>query len=303
MVQCHKCKLFVSTNKDDTLKCRGGCETMWHKKCVRNLKKFEQHGLCENCQKNDGNSPITPPKFVVDSKETSAQDILSQVNQKLEIVHKMEKTLEEMKNTIDFYAEQYQQMVDFKQRAEKKLTSLEQKNIYLEKCNKALEERIQDMEQREKENNIEIFGLEKRNNEVTMEVVKNIAQNLNLNPTDIIDAVRVGKENEDKNKPQPVIVTMRNKQTRNKWMAKRKTVITNAQFYNNESSKRIYFNDDLPKFKRQLLWETKDQLKPMFSYIWVQDHNILVKKDGNEKKIHKIRSHEDIKMLLKSSSS
>lgn len=299
MAQCHKCKLFVSTNKDDILKCRGACETVWHKKCVRKLKKFEQRGLCDNCQINESNSPIPPPTLDVDLSETSAQNILSELNKKLGIIHKMEKTLEEMKTTIDFYAEQYQEMVEFKQKAEKKFTALEQKNTHLEKCNKALEERIQELEQREKENNVEIFGLEKRNNEVIMNVVKNIAQKLSLNSTDIIDAVRVGKENEDKNKPQPVIVTLRNKQTRNAWIAKRKTVFTNGQIYNNDSAKRIYINDDLPKFKRQLLWETKDQLKSIFSYIWVQDYNILVKKDSNEKKIYKIRSQDDIKILRK----
>lgn len=282
------------------MKCRV-CETVWHRKCVRNTKFFEKYGSCDNCQKSEVSSPIPSSKLDVDPNETSAQDILSEVNKKLAIIHKVEKTLDDMKNAIDFYAEQYQEMVDFKQKAEKKFNSLEQRNIYLEKCNKALEERIQELEQREKESNVEIFGLEKRNSEVIIEVVKNMAHQLSLNPTDIVDAVRVGKESENKNKPQPVIVTMINKQTRNKWIAKRKTVITNNMIYNNDSSKRIYINEDLPKYKRQLLWEAKDQLKSKYTYIWVQDSNILIRKDSNEKKIYKIRSQEDIKMLLKNS--
>lgn len=75
---------------------------------------------------------------------TTAQNILTEVNKELDIIHKMN----DMKDTIDFYAEQYQQKGEFKQKAEKKF-SLEQKKNYLEKCNKALEERLQELEERE----------------------------------------------------------------------------------------------------------------------------------------------------------
>lgn len=45
----------------------------------------------------------------------------------------------------------YQHLIEFKKEAQKKIKSLEQKNIYLEKCDTALEERIQEIEMREKE--------------------------------------------------------------------------------------------------------------------------------------------------------
>ncbi|KAJ2941114.1 hypothetical protein O0L34_g10349 [Tuta absoluta] len=302
MAHCQKCKQFISTNKNDNLKCtKEGCETVWHKKCVQNLKKFERLGICENCQESGKQSPSPQEKIEINPKDTSGQSVLSELNKKLEIIHKMEKTLEDMKNDIAFYAAQYQEMVEFKKKTEKKLTSLEQKNVYLEKCNKALEERIQTLEQREKENNVEIFGMEKSDNEETINVVKKLAEKLSLNPEDISEAVRVGREKLEKDKPQPVIVTMQSRQARDKWIAKRKTTITNGQLYNNNSTKRIYINEDLPRYKRLLLWEAKNQLKPLFKYIWVQDYNILVKKDDIEKKIYKIRSQDDIKLLLSSS--
>ncbi|VVD05319.1 unnamed protein product [Leptidea sinapis] len=84
-------------------------------------------------------------------------------------------------------------MVKFKAESEKKVKSLEQRNVYLDKCNKALDERVLDMEQGLKASNGEIVGLEKQENEITTEVAKRIAQKLRLDPNNIEDASRVGR--------------------------------------------------------------------------------------------------------------
>lgn len=70
------------------------------------------------------------------------ENVLVEVNTKLEILYTMKKKIEELTETVDFYSEQYQQMFEFKQSAERKITAMEQKNFYLEKYCKALEERI-----------------------------------------------------------------------------------------------------------------------------------------------------------------
>ncbi|VVC87901.1 unnamed protein product [Leptidea sinapis] len=121
----------------------------------------------------------------------------------------MEKKLEDISEAVDFYTEQYQEMVKFKAESEKKIKSLEQRNVYLDKCNKALEERVLDMEQGVKASNVEIVGLEKQENEITTEAVKRIAQKLKLDPNNIEDAFRVGREKPNDKKPQPIIVKLK----------------------------------------------------------------------------------------------
>ncbi|CAB3241326.1 unnamed protein product [Arctia plantaginis] len=149
----------------------------------------------------------------------------------------------------------YQILLDFKEESQKKMKTLEQKNVYLEKCNKALEERVQELEMKDKEKNIEIHGLEKHENENTKLVVQKMAQKLNLDPNDIEEAQRVGQEKPDDTKPKTVLVTLRSKSARSSWMlVKKKNKITNNKVYDNGSEKRIYINEDLPKYKRQLLW-------------------------------------------------
>ncbi|XP_073947852.1 uncharacterized protein, partial [Choristoneura fumiferana] len=176
---------------------------------------------------------------------------------------------------------------------------LENKNIYLEKCNKALEERVQELETREKEKNLEIHGLDTQSNENTKSIVQELAQKLNLNPKDVDDAQRVGQEKPDITKPKIVLVKLRSKTARDSWLQIRKqSKLTNNKIYSNGSDKQIFINEDLPRYKRQLLWTVRTSLKSKgFQYIWVQNGNILVKKNSEEKKIYNIRSEVDLKRI------
>lgn len=144
---------------------------------------------------------------------------------------------------------------------------MNKKNVFLEKCNKALEERVEELEMKEKEKSLEICGLEDRPNENTKQVVQDVAKL--FDPDEIEEAERVGKEKPNEQRPRIVKVKLRTRQARIKWMmAKKEHIITNRKLYSNANEKRIYINEDLPKQKRQLLWLTRNKLKEKgFLYI------------------------------------
>ena len=118
---------------------------------IKNIKQFAQTSTCDDCQ-NARNSPPLPrnPSGNVSSDVTS-EKVLEDINKKLEVIYCVEKKIQDLTTSIEFYGEMYQRLIEFKEEAQKKIKSLEQKNIYLEKCNTALEERIQEIEMREKE--------------------------------------------------------------------------------------------------------------------------------------------------------
>ncbi|KAI5639189.1 hypothetical protein NE865_08254 [Phthorimaea operculella] len=289
MVQCKKCKQFLSLNKDETVKCTGGCEGVFHKKCVTNPKNFS---TCTECTKAGSNpkhgSPgTTDPKVKITlNPNESGEKILAEVNKKLAVLYTMEERLTELTKSVTFCSEQYQQMLEFKDEAEKKFKIMEQKNIYLQKCNKALEERVLELESKEKEKSLEILGLEMKENENIKNTVQELATKLDLDPEEIEDAQRVGQEKPEADKPKIVLVTLKSKNARNKWLlAKKGQRITNNKVYGNGSDKNIYINEDIPKYKKQLLWMVRNKLKPMgFQFIWIQNSNILAKKNNEEKK-------------------
>lgn len=303
MVQCKKCKLFLSlkgVSSNETLKCIS-CDSYYHKKCVRNVKTFADLGKCEDCSKS---SPLHTPKLSIDPSKATTEGILTEINKKLEILYKMRKTLDDLTESVDFYAEQYLELMQYKENSEKRIKALEQKNINLEKCNLALEERVVALESRDREKNIEIVGLEKIEGENLKETVEKIAQKLNLNSNQIVEVRRVGAERpnnaEQRPRPRPVVVTLTSRAARDQWLLKRKTRLTNADIYNNQSSKPIFINEDISKRQRQLFWLTKTDLKSKYKYIWINRGCILVRKDDENRKIHTIRSEQDINRLIQS---
>lgn len=294
MVQCKKCKQFVSKVKDDLLQCEGPCESAYHKKCIKFPKRFLCNGLCEECRAlQDSQGELSPPQ---EGQSPAIAHSLDELNNKMDVVFKMEKKIEEMASRMDLLAERYQVMVEFKETAEKKISSLENKNIYLEKCNKALEERVAAMEMKEKENNVEISGLDVTDDENINNVVVKVAHKLKLEEKFIKEARRVGsiKTAETKNRPRPVVVTLTSREARNQWIKQRKTHITNHDIFGNNNKSLVYINEDLTPAIKQLFWLTKSQLKPTFKYIWIQNSRILVKKNDVENKIYNIRSETDI---------
>lgn len=157
MVQCKKCKLFVSKTKDEVVRCKGSCESIFHKKCAQAIKSLVETEFCNECQMKECGNDTThfaasPAGIPTGTKSSAAGDgsVLAEINRKLDILFTMKKTLDDIVESVDFYAEQYQTLIKFKEKSEKKITALEQRNIYIEKCFKALEERITQLEYKEK---------------------------------------------------------------------------------------------------------------------------------------------------------
>lgn len=297
MVNCKKCKLFLAKSKDDIVKCKGTCGAVCHKKCAKKL--FLVNGRCEDCAQTPVGSSRESSVVNVDAAGLDAETALIEINKKIEIIYGMQKTLAELAESVDFYAEKYQELTQKQEKTEKKLTAMEQRNTYLEKYAKALEERIVILESKEYENKIEIAGLETQEGEKIENTVLNIAKKLDLDPGNVETAQRINNK-QNGAQPNPVIITLKTKAARNQWIAKRKNRITNNDVYNNGNRKPIYINEVLTKSTRQLLWMTKKELNGIYKYIWVQDGKILVRKGDTERKIFTVRS-EDFLTKLKSS--
>lgn len=283
----------MSIAKDETIKCKGSCEAVFHKKCVtRGTFKNEK---CEDCvslpESHPGSPCVEEPDIVL---------TLAAMNRKMDVVYKMEKKLSELTELVDFVSEKYDHLIKYQKSTEIKLKFLENQNIYLEKYNKSLEERVNELEEIDKQRKVEIAGLEKKENEDVAKIIVQVAGKLQMNISQIESAERVGREKPDADKPLPVVVTLRTKEARGEWIASRKKRLTNGEVYGTNNDSRIYINENLTRYKRNLLWVTKNQLKKTFKYIWVQDGKILIRKSDEQKKIISIRTERDIERVIES---
>lgn len=306
MVLCKLCKLSIGRLKADAkTKCKGSCAGVYHKNCAEKIKGFTNTQLCDECQ--DSPIPKAGHSINLEVAKATPEKILAAVNEKLAIVFNMKNTLEEMADDISFYAQKYQELVESKAIADKKIKALEHKNVHLEICNKALEERVAYLEIKEKENNVELYGLQGIENESVESCVKKIADQLGMDHGKISEIKWVGantaaavakkqRDNSARAKPRPVVITLSTRDARNQWLATRKThKLTNDDVFENGDNQRIYVNEDLTNYTRNLLWTAKNELKSLFRYIWVQNGRVLMRKDDpQETKIRVIRTLHDI---------
>lgn len=303
MVVCKKCKLYLSVrgNSGEVVKCKGPCEAYFHKKCARAIKCFTESEKCEDCTKG---SSTQSPRISIDPAKVTTEGLLVELNKRLDVVFKMQKTLDDMSEAVDFYAEQYLELSKYKESSEKKMKAVEQKNIYLEKCNKALEERVVALENQSKEKNIEIVGLDMKEGENIHETVKIMARKLNIDYSSVQEIKRVGGRkptDKERARPRPVLITLASRAARDQWLAKKKTRITNSEIFNNDNPQPIFINEDLSRHQRQLFWAARAELKPNFKFVWTNNGDILVRKNEDNRKVYVIRSAEDIEKLKKSS--
>ncbi|XP_042150121.1 uncharacterized protein LOC121838117, partial [Ixodes scapularis] len=106
---------------------------------------------------------------------------------------------------------------------------------------------VDNAEQYSRRKNIEIHGIAQRPNENMLEVVKNLADKLELPqlaPEDVEAAHRLGAR---EGKTAPILVRFVERRTRDHWMTKRVTL----------RNEKIYINENLTKTLKNLLWATK----------------------------------------------
>lgn len=289
--KCVKCCKNMPS-KDGQFKCKK-CLKVYHKTCIK-----VSRGVCENCMPENPVTSPTPKVFLdLDLKNLTVESLLHALNKKMEVVFKI-------KEDTGFYAEKYDEML-LKQN--EILTAMKkQQNIidditnrckHFEKLTQALEQRVQAIEQKDKNKNIEIVGVVLKENENIKETIGKIAMQLGVDIKDVESAWRVGRAVPGR-RPPPIVVRLRQEAARDFWMGKRGLLRTNKVLFPEEPDTPIYVNEDLTRYNRELLWNTKQSLRGIFKYIWVKKGRILCKKGDDSKTIH-ITTRADLEALAK----
>lgn len=219
-------------------------------------------------------------------------------------INELKKGNEEIEKSVDYLGTKYmdiekslKERKDDMLKQENRIKEVMQKNIYLEKYNKALEERIIRLEQKELELDIELQNVEKREEENLIGTVRLIAEELNLKPEEVVKAWRVPGDNNKA--PRPVIVSLKSREARAIWLKCRKSNLTNSVIFKNDNNSRIFINEHVTRHIRQLFWSAKYKLKETHKYIWIQNGKVLVKKNEATKKICQICFESDIEEIIK----
>ncbi|XP_045538875.1 uncharacterized protein LOC123722139 [Papilio machaon] len=182
---------------------------------------------------------------------------------------------------------------------ERKQKNIENRNIYLETKFEALEQKFTEIEQHHLGDTVEIVGIPDLSDLKLNEVIQNIAEKFKAPKHDIISIKRPALRRPG---PRPVLVRLRDDVTRQRFLtATRETIITAADIVPGltgpPAAEKIIVREPLTPYYKHLLWQTKQELKDSYKYIWFKEGKVLARKNENSK-IYRLRTVKDIQTLL-----
>jgi hypothetical protein len=157
--------------------------------------------------------------------------------------------------------------------------------------------KLNQLDQYSRNRNFEIDNIEKRDEEDIEEILINLAEKLHINlKREDIDAAHRLPTRKDQGPPK-IIVQLTSRKKRDEFVSARRqtAAITSKQLVGGNINSRIYVNENLCPFYRELLWKTKTLAKAAgFKFIWFSRGKIIVKENEIAKKIYRVFDFGDI---------
>ncbi|CAI6343109.1 unnamed protein product [Macrosiphum euphorbiae] len=212
------------------------------------------------------------------------------------------KKFEELITSVNFMGNQFDDFSNKMDTILKELKDLKLENSKILSENKLLKDeisiinqKIDELEQKSIGNAIELKGIPKTVNENCCDIVQVIAKKSNSNIT-LKSAYRIHSSD---NKTNIIVAELETSDMRKDFLSKVKSLRLNANMIHNSWStdSKIYVNERLTKNRRTLFSKTRLACKEKrYKYVWVNNAEILVKKDDGEKTL-RIKSDKDINKL------
>ncbi len=225
-------------------------------------------------------------------------------------ITKLQKEIEDLKSTVGLLVSGTDALNNLQQRSEvdieqlqgivetieenqdKTSTEVNKKFEESEETLKSIEDRIDDLEQENKANNIRVFGMEEQEDEdlktKVITLVKNRLQ-VHIETDDIKDIGRMGKK---RDKVRDILIKFRSKTLRNKIYNRKKLL------KQDKTDNMIFINEDLTNNRSKLFFEARKlRRREKIFGTWTQAGNIMVKVKESDQPCAVKRYHELAKLV------
>jgi predicted RNase H-like nuclease (RuvC/YqgF family) len=253
---------------------------------------------CLTCRKKPEDLPVAAEEL---------RKFMADVSKKLEPVGQMSKTVQELKQSVDFMSSKYDELLkkvaDLEKEGERKSDEVSELKKTVQEKDKVIDnlmDRMKETEQYARNKNIEVSGVEAIRGENLITIMENIAEKINVDfSVEDIDIIhRVPTRRGDG--PPKIIAQFTNRKTRNIWLKnKRNAVIHSDEITTGQSKAPVYLNSHLTAEWKALLWRTKEKGRPRgYQAIWFQDNKIYAKKNLQDTRPIIIRREDDLQYLI-----
>ncbi|KAL4705536.1 hypothetical protein ACJJTC_006864 [Scirpophaga incertulas] len=228
-----------------------------------------------------------------------------------ELTNTIKNEIGNFQQSLEFIGDQVASIEEIIKNQNYKIKQLENKNAELTNAKKNLELRISALEQRIEETDqkslctyVEIAGIPSVQNSEALNLTKNVAAKLNIDSNSIQGARQVTGRSE---KSGYLLVELNSKNARDNWLSaaksKQLTVGDVSPLSPIEKIEdKIYIRESLTRKMKTLLYEAKLRLKSPtgpFRFVWCKAGKLYAKKSENTREVVIIRSTKDIDDLLK----
>jgi len=253
------------------------------------------------------------------SKDVVTKDILNKLHE--DFLNKMEETIKsqfkkyddtfkkqlaEFKESMDFFSkkiDEYEVKIDGYSAQVKELqtsqATLEQQNNELKKSVADYKIKLENLEQYNRNKNIQIDAVPETENEKMTEVIQKLStlSDIPLNYSADVQAMHRIPTRREKG-PKPIVVQFSNRQTRDAVLLKcKKLKIKSTDFVRGAPETNVYVNAHLTPHNKELLFHAKKLKEHGWSFVWPVEGKVYVKKSETDRKIL-VTSIEQIDKLL-----
>lgn len=295
-MDCNKCNFQIATEE---VKCHN-CLMYYHfhcagvKEATYNRKKADQktQWKCASCKN-------------IENKQNSGEDnliVLKSINVKLEKLESIADDMKNIKDTIEFLTNKYDELMeefnDYKTKTiqnERQISQLKSENAFLHRGLTMAQDQINSLEQYNRRDNVEIHGVDVKKGETVENIVESIGNLLNL-PCEkqTITAAHRLPESKTSKYPPVIIVRFNNRKISEQWLQKRRTNLTSSNVVGGSSTNKIFINENLTTKTKELHWQARIQGKKLgYAYTWVKQGKIFMRKEAGSS-VLRIEKYDDI---------
>lgn len=274
--------------------CSGLSERTWRQKSTDAKTKWRCPVFCRNTTSNTLNSPTIPPSQqqppFEQSKEESMRDVMA-------ILAEIQLQLTELNTTITRLATKQEEMAKELELEREENKKKEGRIIKIEEQIKKInnmEERINGLEQYGRNRQWEIHNMPEVPGEQLAEIVVKLGTKIKveIKKTDIEVIHRIPSSNG--NKPKTIIIEMNSRKKRNEIIEAKKKIVTQNDILGSGTSGRIYINESLTPYNKDLFWKARETgKKNNYKYTWFKNNKIMMRKDEQSRPII-IKKEEDL---------
>lgn len=303
-MNCARCGEAIRKG-EEAVRCYGSCEGSYHLDCtnmsVRTYRKKSEEQKrkweCISCKENLKKIATKKRVDCVASSEESngeeeeeeviaRKDSLSSVERKLDLLLKGQSrtnnAIEKLEETVKF---------------------LRNELLQKDKAIEELKDELHEFQQHYRNSYLEIHNLPEVGGEDKKVLEKHVIKiaaisGVELKEDDIEEVHRIPTKNRDKIKP--VIVHLSSRKKRNAILSELKKVkLTQDTVINNKNNSRVYVNESLTKYNKELLFECKRKAMEInYKYVWTAEGKILMRAEERGRVI-RIKTLSDLQNLTK----